>query len=259
MCAIRSNELTICKTQDDKAVFARVPLSELQVTLWPHRQELFGLASGCCNVDDDIVCCVDSEDIWNEWLAVFQRLGIDVATKLGADDEEYVDSWLAGVEINGDALKARLAHKLRRLEEQQAAMAAVRSDAMTSIPAPATRSHAKQHFARPASEAANQLAGSTPLSSSSKTSNRSASSSEPERMQSPKMPPVLAWYFLYSHSTPERWRRRVSASDDIRAPAPARRPSAPYASSGSRFYAWVIKRMEKERMQQSGGWGWSTG
>jgi len=122
--------------------------------------------------------------------------------------------------------KARLAHKLRRLEEQQAAMAAVRSDAMPSIPAPATRSHAKQHFARPASEAANQLAGSTPLSSSSKTSNRSASSSEPER------------------------RRRVSASDDIRAPAPARRPSAPYASSGSRFYAWVIKRMEKECMQQ---------
>ena len=107
MCAIRSNQLTICKTQDDNAVFARVPLSELQVTLWPHRQELFGLASGCCNVDDDIVCCVDSEDIWNEWLAVFQRLGIDVATKLGADDEEHVDSWLSGVEINGDALKAR--------------------------------------------------------------------------------------------------------------------------------------------------------
>jgi len=27
----------------------------------------------------------------------------------------------------------------------------------------------------------------------------------PRPMQSPKMPPVLAWYFLYSHSTPERW------------------------------------------------------
>jgi hypothetical protein len=118
-CAIRSNGLTICKTQGDKAVLAHVPLSELQVTLWPHRQELFGLASGC-NTDDDIVCCADSEDIRNEWLAAFQRLGIDVATKLGADDEEYVDSWLAGIEINGDALKARLAHKLRRLEEQQA-------------------------------------------------------------------------------------------------------------------------------------------
>jgi hypothetical protein len=118
-CAISSNELTICRTQGDKAVLAHVPLSELQVTLWPHRQELFGLASGC-NTDDDIVCCADSEDIRNEWLAVFQRLGIDVATKLGADDEEYLDSWLAGIEINGDALKARLAHKLRTLEEQQA-------------------------------------------------------------------------------------------------------------------------------------------
>ena len=91
---------------------------------------------------------------------------------------------------------------------------------------PGTRSHTKQHFAGPASEAANQLAASTPLSSSSKSSNRSASSSGPER------------------------RRRVSASDDLRAPAPARRPSAPYASSGSRFYAEVIKRMEKENMQQ---------
>ena len=119
-CAIRSNELTICKTNDDKAVLARVPLSELQVTLWPHRQELFGLASSCNAVDDDIVCCADSEDIRNEWLAVFQRLGIDVATKLGADDEEYVDSWFAGIKVNGDALKARLAHKLQRLEEQQA-------------------------------------------------------------------------------------------------------------------------------------------
>jgi hypothetical protein len=118
-CAIRSNELTICKTQDDNAVLARVPLSELQVTLWPHRQELFGLASGCI-VDDDIVCVADSEDIRNDWLAVFQRLGIDVATKLGADDEEYVDSWFAGIKVNGDALKARLAHKLLRLEEQQA-------------------------------------------------------------------------------------------------------------------------------------------
>jgi hypothetical protein len=118
-CAIRSNELTISKTHDERAVLARVPLSELQVTLWPHRQELFGLASSC-NAVDDIVCCADSEDIRNEWLAVFQRLGIDVATKLGADDEEYLDSWLAGIEINGDALKARLAHKLRTLEEQQA-------------------------------------------------------------------------------------------------------------------------------------------
>ncbi len=120
-CAIRSNELTICKTQDEKAVLARVPLSELQVTLWPHRQEVFGLSSGCSADDDDIVCCADSEDIRNEWLTVFQRLGIDVATKLlSADDEEYVDSWLAGINIHGDALKARLAHKLRRLEEQQA-------------------------------------------------------------------------------------------------------------------------------------------
>jgi hypothetical protein len=121
-CAIRSNELTICKAQDENAVLARVPLSELQVTLWPHRQEVFGLSSGC-NADDDvddIVCCADSEDIRNEWLAVFKRLGIDVATKLGADDEEYVDSWFAGIKVNGDALKARLAHKLLRLEEQQA-------------------------------------------------------------------------------------------------------------------------------------------
>jgi hypothetical protein len=117
-CAIRSNELTICKTQDEKAVLARVPLSELQVMLWPHRQNLFILASGY-NAVDDIVCCADSEDIRNEWLAVFQRLGIDVATKLGADDD-YLDAWLAGIEIHGDALKARLVHKLRRLEEQQA-------------------------------------------------------------------------------------------------------------------------------------------
>jgi len=105
---------------------------------------------------------------------------------------------------------------------------------MPSLPPPATRSHAKQHFTCPESEAANQLAASTPLSSSSKTSNRSASWSEPER------------------------RRRVSASDDIRAPAPARRPSAPYASSGSRFYAEVIKRMEKERMQQKRRMGTDT-
>ena len=118
-CAIRSNELTICKTQDEKAVLARVPLSKLQVMLWPHRQDLFVLASGY-NAVDDIVCCADSEDIRNEWLAVFRRLGIDVATKLGADDEDYLDSWLAGIEIHGDALKARLAYKLRRLEEQQA-------------------------------------------------------------------------------------------------------------------------------------------
>ena len=103
---------------------------------------------------------------------------------------------------------------------------------MPSMPPPDTRSKAKQHFACPASEAANQLAVSTPLSSSSKSSNRSAS--EPER------------------------RRRVSASDDTRAPAPARRPSAPYASSGSRFYAEVIKRMERERVQQKRRMGTDT-
>jgi hypothetical protein len=122
-CAISGNELTIatiCKTQDERAILARVPLSELQVTLWPHRQEVFGLSSGCSADDDDIVCCADSEDIRNEWLTVFQRLGIGVATKLSAGDEEYVDSCLAGINIHGDALKARLAHKLRRLEEQQA-------------------------------------------------------------------------------------------------------------------------------------------
>ena len=27
-----------------------------------------------------VVCCIDSKDIRNEWLAVFQRLGVDVAT-----------------------------------------------------------------------------------------------------------------------------------------------------------------------------------
>jgi hypothetical protein len=96
------------------------------------------------------------------------------------------------------------------------------------MPPPATR---HVHFACQVAEEANQLALSTPLSSSSKTSNRSATSSEPER------------------------RRRVSASDDIRA---ARRPSAPYASSGSRFYAEVIKRMEKERMQQKRRMGTDT-
>jgi hypothetical protein len=62
----------------------------------------------------------DSEDIRNEWIAVFRRLGIDVAKKLGASEEEYLDAWFAGIEIHGDALKARLARKVRRLEEQQA-------------------------------------------------------------------------------------------------------------------------------------------
>jgi hypothetical protein len=41
-------------------------------------------------------------------------------TKLGADDEERLRACLTGVEIHGDALKARLARKLLRLEEQQA-------------------------------------------------------------------------------------------------------------------------------------------
>ena len=117
-CVIRSNKLKLFKTK--KAVWARVPLDELQVTVWPHRSDLFGLASGF--EADDIVCCADSEDIRNEWLAFFQRLGIDVATKLGADDELYVLSWFVGVEIHGDALKSRLACTLRRLEEQQARM-----------------------------------------------------------------------------------------------------------------------------------------
>ena len=118
-CAIRFNELTIFKTGQEKAVLARVSLDKLQVTVWPNRPNLFGLASSC-NAVDDIVCCADSEDIRNELLAVFRRLGIDVATKLGADEEEYLDAWLTGVEIHGDALKARLARKVRRLEEQQA-------------------------------------------------------------------------------------------------------------------------------------------
>jgi hypothetical protein len=87
-CSIRSNKLTIFETKDEKAVLARVALGELQVTVWPQSPDMFGLASGC-NTVDDIVCCADSEHIRNEWLDVFHRLGIDIATKLGADDEEY--------------------------------------------------------------------------------------------------------------------------------------------------------------------------
>ena len=47
------------------------------------------------------------------------RLGIDVATKLGADNEEHVDLC---IDIHGDrdALKARQAHKLRRPGEEEA-------------------------------------------------------------------------------------------------------------------------------------------
>ena len=75
-----------------------------------------GLAFGC-NAVANIVCCADSEDIQNEWLDAFHRLGIDVATKLGADDEEYVDSC---IEIYGDALKDRLEHKIQRLDEEHA-------------------------------------------------------------------------------------------------------------------------------------------
>jgi hypothetical protein len=118
-CAIRSNKLTIFKTKDEKALFARMPLGELQVTMWPHRKDLFFLAS-VCDAGDHIVCCADSEHIRNEWLAVFRRLGIDVATKLGDEDEEYLRARFTGVEIHGDALKARLLRKVRRLEEQQA-------------------------------------------------------------------------------------------------------------------------------------------
>ncbi len=118
-CAICFNKLTICRTTQEKAVLARVSLDKLHVTVWPNRPNLFGLASSC-NAVDDIVCCADSEDIRNELLAVFRRLGIDVATKLGADEEEYLDAWLTGVEIHGDAFKARLARKVRRLEDQQA-------------------------------------------------------------------------------------------------------------------------------------------
>jgi hypothetical protein len=118
-CAICFNKLTICRTTQEKAVLARVSLDKLHVTVWPNRPNLFGLASSC-NAVDDIVCCADSEDIRNEWIAVFRRLGIDVATKLGASEEEYLDAWFAGIEIHGDALKARLARKVRRLEEQQA-------------------------------------------------------------------------------------------------------------------------------------------
>ena len=39
--------------------------------------------------------------------------------KLGADDEERLRACFTGIEIHGDALKARLAHKLLGLEEQQ--------------------------------------------------------------------------------------------------------------------------------------------
>jgi hypothetical protein len=106
-CAISSNKLTIFKSKDEKAFFARIPLGKLQVTMWPHRKDLFCLASAC-DAGDNIVCCADSEDIRNEWLAVFRRLDIDVATKLGADDEEHLCACFTGVEIHGDALKARL-------------------------------------------------------------------------------------------------------------------------------------------------------
>jgi hypothetical protein len=91
----------------------------LQVHL---RKDLFCLASAC-DAGDHIVCCADSEDIRNQWRAVFLehgwRLGIDVATKLGADGEEYLCACLTGVEIHRDALEAQLACSLRRLEEQQ--------------------------------------------------------------------------------------------------------------------------------------------
>ena len=63
-------------------------VGELQVTVWPQSPDMFGLASGCKTVDD-IVCCADSEHIRNEWLDVFHRLGIDIASKLGADDEDH--------------------------------------------------------------------------------------------------------------------------------------------------------------------------
>ncbi len=118
-CTILSNKFMIFKTKDKKALLARIPLGELQVTIWPHRKDLFCLASSC-DAGDYIVCCADSEDIRSEWLAVFQEQGIDVATELGADDEAYVNSWLAGIEVNGDALKGRLVSKMRRLDEQQA-------------------------------------------------------------------------------------------------------------------------------------------
>ena len=64
-----------------------MPLDKLQVTVWPNRPNLFGLVSDCNNV----VCCTDSEDIQNEWQAVFQQLGVDVATKLPEADN-LVDS-----------------------------------------------------------------------------------------------------------------------------------------------------------------------
>jgi hypothetical protein len=86
-CAIRGKELTICKTNGEMGVLARVPLDKLQVTVWPNRPNLFGLASDC----NDVVCCTDSEDIRNEWQAVFQQLGVDVATKLPEADD-LVDS-----------------------------------------------------------------------------------------------------------------------------------------------------------------------
>jgi hypothetical protein len=54
-CVIRSNKLMLFKTKDKKAVFARVPLDELQVTVWLHCSDLFGLASGF--EADDIVLC----------------------------------------------------------------------------------------------------------------------------------------------------------------------------------------------------------
>ena len=87
-CAIHSNKLTIFETKDEKAVLARVALGELQVTVWPQSPDMFGLASVCKAVDN-IVCCADSEHIRNEWLDVFHRMGIDIASKLGADDEDH--------------------------------------------------------------------------------------------------------------------------------------------------------------------------
>ena len=54
-CVIRSNKLMLFKTKHKKAVFARVPLDELQVTVWLHCSDLFGLASGF--EAHDIVLC----------------------------------------------------------------------------------------------------------------------------------------------------------------------------------------------------------
>ncbi len=77
------------------------------------------------SVSSDIVCCADSET--SGMLAAVQRQPTEVATKLG-NDQEDADSWLAGIEIHGDALKARLAHKLRRLAEQHASLGPATSE-----------------------------------------------------------------------------------------------------------------------------------